>query len=101
MMALVRPIFAEFAVIMTPPDPERITKFRKSFRSKVTFKRFGTIHDGAISYQEMKSGLKNSDVLMTDQEIETIFVKADVDGDGEVSLNEFVHILCPEDSSQE
>ena len=41
------------------------------------------------------NGLKKSGVLMTDQEMETIFGLADLDGDGEVSLEEFVALLCP------
>jgi Ca2+-binding EF-hand superfamily protein len=92
--------FAEFAVIMIPSAPERISKLRKTFRTQAdveaAFKRFDTNHDGSISFQEMKNGLKNCGVLLTDQEIETIFAMADVDGDGEVSMSEFVHLLCPE-----
>jgi len=89
--------FSEFAQIMIPTATERISKLRKCFRSRAeveaAFRTFDTNHDGAISFQEMKNGLKNSGILFTDQEVETVFAVADRDGDGEVSLSEFVQIL--------
>ena len=33
------------------------------------------------------------------EEIETIFAIADVDGDGQVSMGEFVQMLCPSTAS--
>jgi len=91
--------FAEFALIMIPSAPERINKLKSKFNEKAAveaaFKKFDSNNDGAIDANEMKAGLTNSGVLLTDQEIETIFAVADCDGDGEVSLEEFVQLLCP------
>ena len=80
--------FPEFALIMIPSAPERITKLKHILNSKqkveTAFKTFDSNNDGAIDAGEMKRGLKNSGVSMTDQEVETIFAVADLDGDGEV-----------------
>ena len=90
--------FAEFATIMIPSAPERVSKLKKCFRTKAeveaAFKKFDTNNDGAISFDEMRVGLKNTGILLTDQEIETIFAMADIDGDGEVNMGEFVQLLC-------
>merc|ERR1719458_742056 len=90
--------FPEFALIMIPSAPERITKLKHILNSKqkveTAFKTFDSNNDGAIDAGEMKRGLKNSGVSMTDQEVETIFAVADLDGDGEVSLAEFTSLLC-------
>jgi Ca2+-binding EF-hand superfamily protein len=89
--------FSEFAQIMIPTATERITKLRKCFRNRAeveaAFHTFDANHDGAISFQEMKSGLQKSGILFTEQEVETVFAVTDRDGDGEVSLTEFVQIL--------
>ena len=91
--------FPEFALIMIPSAPERIAKLKRVYKSQAevtaAFKKFDTNGDGAIDYNEMMNGLKRSGVCMTEQEMETIFGLADLDGDGEVSLGEFVALLCP------
>ena len=105
--------FPEFALIMIPSAPERITKLKHILNSKqkveTAFKKFDSNNDGAIDAGEMKAGLKSSGVSMTDQEVETIFAVADLDGDGQVrfgdvitispfcwqvSLGEFTALLC-------
>ena len=95
--------FPEFAVIMIPTAPERISKLKKVYRSKseieAAFRKFDANNDGSIDFNEMKAGLKKSGVLLTEQEIETIFAIADVDGDGQVSMGEFVQMLCPSTAS--
>ena len=87
--------FPEFALIMIPSAPERITKLKHILNSKqkveTAFKKFDSNNDGAIDAGEMKTGLRSSGVNMTDQEVETVFAVADLDGDGEVS---FGKILC-------
>ena len=91
--------FPEFALIMIPTAPERITKLKKIYKNQSAvesaFKKFDANNDGAIDFNEMRNGLRNSGVLLTDQEIETIFAVADQDGDGEVCMTEFVQLLCP------
>eukprot|EP00092_Neocalanus_flemingeri_P000651 GFUD01000693.1.p1 GENE.GFUD01000693.1~~GFUD01000693.1.p1 ORF type:complete len:3364 (-),score=1087.83 GFUD01000693.1:1093-10800(-) len=89
--------FSEFAEIMIPSAPERIAKLKKCFRNRSeiesAFRRFDTDKDGAISFNELKSGLSSCGILFTEQEVETCFAVADRDGDGEVSLSEFVELL--------
>ena len=91
--------FPEFALIMIPTAPERISKLKKVYHNsgevKAAFKKFDANNDGAIDFNEMRAGLRNSGVLLTDQEIETIFAVADQDGDGQVNMDEFVQLLCP------
>merc|ERR1712156_826726 len=88
--------FAEFAEIMIPSAPERIAKLKKCFRNRTeieaAFRRFDTNKDGAISFQEMKNGLSSCAISFTEQEVEICFAVADKDGDGEVSLSEFVDL---------
>merc|ERR1711899_207821 len=90
--------FPEFALIMIPSAPERITKLKHILNSKqkveTAFKKFDSNNDGAIDAGEMKTGLRSSGVNMTDQEVETVFAVADLDGDGEVSIQEFTALLC-------
>ena len=96
--------FSEFALIMIPTAPERITKLKHALDTnkdgvvskqemEAAFKKFDSNKDGAIDAKEMKNGLKAFGVTMTDQEMETVFAVADVDGDGEVSMAEFVALL--------
>jgi len=91
--------FPEFALIMIPTAPERISKLKKVYRTsgevQSAFKKFDANGDGSIDFNEMRTGLKNSGVLLTDQEIETIFAVADQDGDGQVNMDEFVQLLSP------
>merc|ERR1711963_482368 len=95
--------FAEFAEIMIPSAPERIAKLKKCFRNRTeieaAFRRFDTNKDGAISFQEMKNGLSSCAISFTEQEVEICFAVADKDGDGEVSLTEFVDLLSTSTSS--
>ena len=57
------------------------------------FKKFDANNDGAIDSKELAVGLKNSGVCLTDQEIETIFAVADIDGDGQIDISEFGQLL--------
>jgi len=88
---------SEFAQIMIPSASERIAKLKKCFRNRSevesAFRRFDTNKDGSISFNELKAGLSNCGILFTEQEVETCFVVADSDGNGEVSLEEFVALL--------
>merc|ERR1719309_1777953 len=89
--------FPEFALIMIPSAPERISKLKKKFNNKTAvesaFKSFDTNNDGAIDSKELNAGLKKTGISLTDQEIETIFAVADVDGDGQIDIGEFSKLL--------
>ena len=89
--------FTEFALVMTPSAPERISKLKKKYPNKTAvqaaFKKFDADNDGAIDTKELAVGLKTSGVNLTDQEIETIFAVADIDGDGRIDISEFGQLL--------
>jgi len=89
--------FPEFALIMIPSAPERISKLKKKFNNKSAvesaFKSFDTNNDGAIDSKELNAGLKKTGISLTDQEIETIFAVADLDGDGQIDMGEFSKLL--------
>merc|ERR1711936_474019 len=95
--------FSEFAEIMIPSAPERIAKLKKCFRNRseieAAFRRFDTNKDGAISFSELRAGLNSCAISFTEQEVEICFAVADQDGDGEVSLDEFVHLLSSSSGS--
>jgi len=57
----------------------------------VAFNAIDADGDGAISFQEMSTALRQSS--FSDQEIHTLFALADHDKDGEVSLNELLRAL--------
>ena len=89
--------FSEFAQIMIPSAPEKISKLRKCFRNRTeveaAFRRWDANRDGSISLNELKAGLSGSGIMFTEQEAETCFAVADTNGDNEVSMEEFVTLL--------
>ena len=95
--------FSEFAQIMIPSAPEKISKLRKCFRNRTeveaAFRRWDANRDGAISLTELKAGLSGSGIMFTEQEAETCFAVADRNGDNEVSMEEFVDLLGSSQSS--
>ena len=47
--------------------------------------------DGVLSQEEMrKSGSR-----FTSKEIEALFAVGDINGDGELDINEFINVICP------
>merc|ERR1711992_234653 len=95
--------FSEFAQIMIPTAPVKIAKLKKCFRNRseveAAFRRWDINKDGSISLDELKSGLKGSGILFTEQEAETCFAVADCNGDNEVSMEEFVELLSSTSST--
>merc|ERR1719282_634130 len=95
--------FSEFAQIMIPSAPERISKLRKCFRNRseveAAFRRWDVNKDGSISIGELKAGLSSSGIIFSDQEVETCFAVGDRNGDNEVSMEEFVDLLSSSKSS--
>ena len=47
--------------------------------------------DGVLSQEE----LRKSGSRFTNKEIEALFAVGDVNGDGELDINEFINVICP------
>ena len=79
---------------MLPNAPATIARLGMAFRSignvKESFKKFDVNQDGQISRTELKNGMK-----LSDADLDIVFALGDLDGDGEISMSEFVLIMCP------
>merc|ERR1719244_2537255 len=79
---------------MIPNSGSILKKISSQFGSEKKvmegFKTLDANGDGAISKTELKNGLK-----LSDQEVEVVFALGDIDQDGEISLAEFVRLMCP------
>merc|ERR1719474_1558216 len=82
----------EFISLMLPSAPATIAKLSQNFRSvanvKESFKKFDANGDGQISRNELKNAMK-----LSDADLDTVFALGDLDGDGEISMGEFVLIM--------
>ena len=64
----------------------------------MSYFRFDANGDGALSRNELAAALKSSGHSYSDVEVDAIFSLGDTDGDGEVSLQEFVDLMSPSSS---
>ena len=94
--------YEEFITLMCPSAATIVHKFRSQYKSiddvRAAFKRFDANGDGALSKNELSAALKSSGHSYSDVEVDAIFSLGDVDGDGEVSLQEFVDLMSPSSS---
>ena len=81
--------FLEFAKLMIPSATDALAKFWKGFRDiknvRQPFKQFDADNDGAITRQEVIQGMKVSERHLNNDEIDTLFILADRDGDGRIN----------------
>ena len=84
----------EFIAMMIPNSGSILMKMACQIgnEAKVVqeFKMVDANGDGAITRPELKNGLR-----LSDQEVEVVFALGDVDQDNEISLSEFVRLMCP------
>eukprot|EP00092_Neocalanus_flemingeri_P019933 GFUD01021591.1.p1 GENE.GFUD01021591.1~~GFUD01021591.1.p1 ORF type:complete len:639 (-),score=213.67 GFUD01021591.1:258-2174(-) len=94
--------YEEFICLMCPSAAAIVCKFRSQYKNidevKAAFKRFDSNGDGALDKKELAAAMKSSGQSYADVEIDAIFSLGDVDGDGEVSLEEFVDLMSPSSS---
>ena len=62
--------------------------------AKAEFEKFDSDHDGMLTVDELRQANGAlGDQAATDQEITAFFASADRDGDGRITLDEFVSLL--------
>merc|ERR1719233_2625907 len=95
--------YEEFIALMCPSASDIVEKFRAKYKNvndvKSAFKRFDRNGDGALEKQELAAALKSSGESYSDVEVNAIFSLGDVDGDGEITLEEFIALMSPSASS--
>ena len=82
--------FEEFVKFIT----SRVTDKDENLRDEIAriFEFFDSNHDGKVTWTELKSVAQFLGEEMTDDEIKEMFVKADLDNDGFVNVDDFYNI---------
>lgn len=91
--------YEEFMFLMCPDTSTIIKKFRATYKSlnevKAAFKKFDKNRDGALNKSEIARMMYSTGYSFTDIEVDAIMNLGDLDGDGEISLEEFVTLMSP------
>merc|ERR1712106_1027048 len=91
--------YEEFISLMCPSASDIIEKFRAKYKNvndvRAAFKRFDRDGDGALEKDELAGALKSSGESYSDVEVDAIFSLGDIDGDGEITLEEFIALMSP------
>merc|ERR1711992_499601 len=73
---------------------QTINKLSSQFKAvadiKAAFKRLDANGDGQICRDELRNGMK-----LSDADLDVVFALGDLDGDGEISLGEFIRVMSP------
>ena len=85
----------EFIGVLYPIVATALAKMTKDIQNvddaRFLFKQLDNDGDGLLSQEELrKSGCKFSA-----KEIEALFAVGDINGDGEIDINEFINVMCP------
>merc|ERR1719369_718295 len=85
----------EFIGVLYPIASAALAKITRNIKNvddaRFVFKQMDYDGDGLLSQEELrKSGTKFSPA-----EIEAIFAVGDVNGDGEIDIDEFINVMCP------
>jgi calmodulin len=90
--------YQEFIGLMIPNSSNILSKIAAQFASiqkiKDGFKKIDNNNDGAISRNELRSGLR-----LGDAELDVVFAIGDIDQDGEISMSEFIRLMSPSAAS--
>ena len=84
----------EFIGVMCPSAETVISRLRQKFKSvndvKKSFTSIDINKDGVISRDEMAGCGK-----FNPQEVDAIYILGDINGDGDIDLEEFIGLMCP------
>jgi len=85
----------EFLGVLYPIVANALVKLTKNVDNvddaRFLFKQMDHDGDGVLSQEE----LRKSGSRFTNKEIEALFAVGDVNGDGELDINEFINVICP------
>merc|ERR1712128_87456 len=91
--------YEEFIALMCPSASDIVEKFRAKYKNvndvRAAFKRFDRNGDGALEKDGLAGALKSSGESYSDVEVDAIFSLGDIDGDGEITLEEFIALMSP------
>merc|ERR1719393_709059 len=91
--------FLEFSKIMLPACQESLNKFWKCFKTvtnvREAFRKFDTDGDSQISRQEVMQGMSSAGLRLSSEEVDTLFILGDKDGNGQIDFSEFAQIMIP------
>jgi len=85
----------EFLGVLYPVVANALVKLTKNCHNvddaRFLFKQMDHDGDGVLSQEE----LRKSGSRFTNKEIEALFAVGDINGDGELDINEFINVICP------
>jgi len=91
--------YEEYMHLMVPDATVIVSKFRETYKSlgdvKAAFKKFDKNRDGSLSKNEMSRMMFSTGHSYTDTEVDAIMNLGDLDGDGQIDLEEFVTLMSP------
>eukprot|EP00741_Cyanophora_paradoxa_P021909 tig00021428_g21149.t1 len=93
-----------------PAEPFTVERIEATLRQKMSEKPQGGSHQlkkafawldkdasGAISYEELRRGLEQFNIPISDAELRQLVARYDANGDGQIDLYEFVRRVMPQD----
>jgi len=95
--------YEEFMNLMCPDAGAILGKFRKKYTSlnevKAAFKKFDKNRDGSLNKSEVSRLMHSTGHSYTETEMDAIMNLGDLNGDGELNLEEFVTMMSPNASA--
>merc|ERR1719187_1461908 len=91
--------YEEFVTLVCPDTGAIIKKFRNTYKSmtevKSAFHKFDKNRDGSLNKSEISRLMFSTGFSFTEVEVDALMNLGDKDGDGYISLEEFVSLMCP------
>jgi len=91
--------YEEFMYLMCPDTNTIIRKFRETYKTinevKAAYKKFDKNRDGVMSRSELDRIMYSTGNSYSDIELDAVMNLGDADGDGQISLDEFLALMSP------